>query len=113
MATTAKGADTSSVRYNVATMPLRPRHYWIVGVASLGQLIGTAVATIAGVIIPLLNIILHPELSGFMQGIIGAADLLGICIGSVLSQRPLRLSVFLPVLPFADIRGLHSLHIYR
>ena len=80
MATTAKCADPSSVRYNVGTMPLRQRHYWIVGVASLGQLIGTAVATIAGVIIPLLNIIMHPELSGFMQGIIGAADLLGICI---------------------------------
>ena len=87
MATTAKCADPSSVRYNVATMPLRQRHYWIVGVASLGQLIGTAVATIAGVIIPLLNIIMHPELSGFMQGIIGAADLLGICIGSVLFGR--------------------------
>lgn len=73
--------------YNVATMPLRPRHYWIVGVASLGQLIGTAVATIAGVIIPLLNIILHPELSSFMQGVIGAADLIGICIGSVVFGR--------------------------
>ena len=72
---------------NVATMPLRPRHFWIVGVASLGQLIGTAVATIAGVIIPMLNIILHPELSGFMQGVIGASDLIGICIGSVIFGR--------------------------
>lgn len=65
-------------------MPLRPRHFWVVGVASLGQLIGTAVATIAGVIIPLLNILLHPELSSFMQGVIGAADLIGICLGSVI-----------------------------
>ena len=68
-------------------MPLQPRHFWIVGVASLGQLIGTAVATIAGIIIPLLNIITHPELSGFMQGVIGAADLIGICIGSVIFGR--------------------------
>lgn len=72
---------------DLATMPLRRGHYWIVGVASLGQLIGTAVATIAGVIIPLLNIVLHPELSGFMQGLIGAADLIGICIGSVIFGR--------------------------
>lgn len=77
----------AETEYNVATMPLTARHYWIVGVASLGQLIGTAVATIAGVIIPLLNIILHPELSGFMQGVIGASDLLGICIGSVIFGR--------------------------
>lgn len=68
-------------------MPLRGRHYWIVGVASLGQLIGTAVATIVGVIIPMLNIILHPELSGFMQGLIGAIDLAGICIGAVVFGR--------------------------
>lgn len=73
--------------YNVSTMSLRPQHYYIVGVASLGQLIGTAVATVAGVIIPLLNIILHPELSGMMQGLIGAADLIGICIGSVVFGR--------------------------
>ena len=73
--------------YTVANMPLRARHYWIVGVASLGQLIGTAVATIAGVIIPMLNIVLHPELSSFMQGVIGAADLVGICIGSVIFGR--------------------------
>lgn len=72
---------------NLATMPLNWRHYWIVGVASLGQLIGTAVATIVGVIIPMLNIILHPELSGFMQGLIGAIDLAGICLGAIFFGR--------------------------
>lgn len=77
----------AKAKYNAATMPLRGRHYWIVGVASLGQLIGTAVATIAGIIIPLLNIILHPELSSLMQGVIGAADLIGICVGSVIFGR--------------------------
>lgn len=70
--------------YDIATMPLTWRHYWIVFVASLGQLIGTGVATVSGIIIPMLNLWLHPELSGFMQGLIGAADLIGICIGSVL-----------------------------
>lgn len=69
---------------NMATMPLRPRHLWIVFVSSLGQLIGTGVATLAGVIIPMLNIVLHPELSVLMQGVLGCIDLVGIVIGSVL-----------------------------
>ena len=62
--------------------PMGRRQYWVVFVASLGQLIGTAVATVAGVIIPLLNILLHPELSAFMEGLIGSIDLIGICIGA-------------------------------
>lgn len=69
---------------NAASMHLTWRHYWIVTVASLGQMIGTTVATVAGIIIPMLNILIHPELSSFMQGLIGAADLIGICIGSVI-----------------------------
>lgn len=79
--------NSSQESVNLATMPLRGRHYWIVAVSSLGQLIGTAVATIVGVIIPMLNIILHPELSGFMQGLIGAIDLAGICIGAIIFGR--------------------------
>lgn len=69
---------------DMATMPLGPRHAWVVFVASLGQLIGTGVATLAGVIIPMLNIVTRPGLSSAMQGIIGAMDLIGIAIGSVI-----------------------------
>lgn len=65
-------------------MPLGRRHAWVVFVASLGQLIGTGVATLAGVIIPMLNIVMKPGLSSAMQGIIGAMDLIGIAIGSVI-----------------------------
>lgn len=72
---------------DIATMKMTPRHYYIVFVASLGQMIGTAVATLAGIIIPMLNIILHPELSSFMQGLIGAVDLIGIVVGSVVFGR--------------------------
>lgn len=68
----------------IAKMPLGRRHAWVVFVASLGQLIGTGVATLAGVIIPMLNIIMKPGLSSFMQGIIGAMDLIGIMVGSVI-----------------------------
>ncbi|MDE6668201.1 MAG: MFS transporter, partial [Muribaculaceae bacterium] len=72
---------------NMATMRLTPRHYWIVFVASLGQLIGTGVATLAGIIIPMIEILRHPELSSFMQGLIGAIDLIGIAIGSIIFGR--------------------------
>lgn len=72
---------------DMTTMRLTPRHYYIVFVSSLGQMIGTAVATLAGIIIPMLNIIMHPELSSFMQGLIGAIDLIGIAIGSVIFGR--------------------------
>lgn len=71
-------------KQNINTMPLTWRHIYIVAVASLGQLIGTAVATVAGVIIPMMNILAHPELSTFMQGLIGCVDLIGIGIGSVI-----------------------------
>ncbi|MDE7438699.1 MAG: MFS transporter [Muribaculaceae bacterium] len=77
----------SQTQINMATMKMTPRHYYIVFVSSLGQMIGTAVATLAGIIIPMLNIILHPELSTFMQGLIGAIDLIGIAIGSVIFGR--------------------------
>ena len=74
-------------QYDMQTMPLTWRHIWIVFVASLGQFIGTGVATLAGVIIPMINILRHPELSSAMQGLIGAIDLIGIAIGSVIFGR--------------------------
>lgn len=83
MVSNTEYADTLSPRYTIDDMPFGWRHVWIVFVASLGQLIGTGVATLAGIIIPLLNIISHPELGSAMQGLIGAADLIGIIVGSV------------------------------
>lgn len=68
-------------------MPLSWRHFWIAGVTGLGQLVGTAVATIAGIIIPMVNILSHPELPPLVQGLIGAADLMGIMVGSVVLGR--------------------------
>ncbi len=65
-------------------MPFGWRHVWIVSVASLGQLIGTALATVVGIIIPMLQILSHPELPSWLQGLLGAADLIGIAIGAVI-----------------------------
>lgn len=73
--------------YTIDNAPLNLRHYFIVGVASLGQLIGTGLATLVSVIIPLYQINAHPELSSFMQGLIGAMDLIGIMVGSAILGR--------------------------
>lgn len=77
---------TQKIEY-LSTMPMGWKHYWIVFVGSLGQLIGTGLATLVGIIIPMLQLILHPELSSWMQGLIGAMDLIGIAVGSVILGR--------------------------
>ena len=66
----------------ISQMPLTPRHWWIELVSSMEQIIGAAQSTIVGIIIPLLNMILHPELSAAVQGLIGAAGLIGIALGA-------------------------------
>ncbi len=71
------------MNYTINNAPLSWRHIWITTVASLGQLIGTGLATLVSIIIPLYQINAHPELSSFMQGLIGAMDLIGIVFGSV------------------------------
>lgn len=76
-------SSSSVIKYTIADVPLNWRHWWITFVASLGQLIGTAVATIAGVIIPMLLIVDNNSLASSMQGLIGSADLIGIMFGSV------------------------------
>ena len=55
---------------------------WIV--AALGQVAGAGIATLAGIVIPMLQLILHPELSSFEQGAVACCSLVGIMIGSML-----------------------------
>lgn len=74
-------------KYDINNAPLSWRHFWITGVASLGQLIGTGLATLVSVIIPLYQINAHPELDSFLQGLIGAMDLIGIMVGSAILGR--------------------------
>ncbi|MDE7370588.1 MAG: sugar porter family MFS transporter, partial [Desulfovibrio sp.] len=68
----------------IAQMPLRARHWYIFAVASLEQLIGAALSTIAGIIIPLILLLGTPHLTAAEQGILGAAGLVGIAVGSVI-----------------------------
>lgn len=72
------------MNYTIDDAPLTWRHCFITGVASLGQLIGTGLATLVSVIIPLYQLVAHPELSSFMQGLVGAMDLIGIMVGSTI-----------------------------
>lgn len=69
---------------NMDTMPLRWGHFRVLIVASLGQVAGAALATLVGVILPMLQIVLHPELSSLRQGLIASTSLVGIMVGSLL-----------------------------
>lgn len=73
--------------YTIDNAPLSFRHIRIVAIASLGQLIGTGLATLVSVIIPLYQLTAHPELSSVMQGLVGAMDLIGIMVGSAVIGR--------------------------
>ena len=71
----------------ISQLKLRPMHYYILVSASMEQMIGAALSTIVGVIIPMIQLIMHPGLSSLMQGIIGAAGLVGIGAGSIIIGR--------------------------
>lgn len=69
--------------YNMATMPLRKGHFAVLAVGSMEQIIGAALSGLVGIVIPMM--LLMPAfhgMSSFMQGVMGAAGLLGIAIGS-------------------------------
>lgn len=66
------------------TMPLGWRHIRIVAVASLGQLTGAGLSTLVGIIIPMIQLISHPELSPVEQGFMASISLVGITAGSLI-----------------------------
>ncbi len=74
----------SDAHFDMNTMPLRKGHYWVLLVASLGQLVGAALATLVGIILPLIQINLHPELTSIEQGMVCCTSLIGIMVGSFL-----------------------------
>lgn len=61
---------------------MRWGHFRVLIVASLGQITGAGLATLIGVILPMIQIVRHPELSSFQQGAVAATSLVGIMIGS-------------------------------
>lgn len=64
-------------------MPLRWGHYRVVAVAAMGQLTGAALATLVGIILPMLQIVRHPALGSLAQGAVACTSLVGIMIGAM------------------------------
>lgn len=75
--------DMAEVR-DVSTqdMGLSWRHGRIVAVASLGQVSGTLLSTVVGVAIPMIQLTTNHSLTPLMQGLMGAASLIGIMVGA-------------------------------
>lgn len=55
----------------------------IVAISSMEQLIGGALSTVIGVMLPMMQLVIHPELPSWLQGIVGAMGLVGIGIGGM------------------------------
>lgn len=77
----------SIAKVDMATMPLGWRHIRIVLIASLGQFIGQGLATLVGIVIPLMQLSAHPGLSSALQGVMGCISLIGIMLGTVVFGR--------------------------
>lgn len=71
----------------ISQMPLSWRHWYILIVSSMEQLIGGALNTIVGIMIPLIILLGSPGLTPTEQGILGAAGLMGIAIGSMVMGK--------------------------
>lgn len=68
----------------IEEMPLTWKHIKIFITSSLGQALGSGLATLIGIIVPMVQIISHPALSSIEQGLVSCMSLLGIMIGSSL-----------------------------
>lgn len=79
--------STTAKTVDLATMPLSMRQIFIMIAASLGQFIGQGLATLVGIVIPLIQLVAHPELSSGIQGLMGCISLIGIMLGTVVFGR--------------------------
>lgn len=66
------------------TMPLRRGHFRVLAVASLGQITGAGLATLVGIVLPMIQLVRQQALPSLAQGAIAAASLVGIMVGSIL-----------------------------
>lgn len=67
----------------VSQLRFSGRHLWYLTVSSMEQLIGSSLAAVTGVIVPLILLTGTPHLSSIMQGVVAATSLVGIAIGGV------------------------------
>ncbi len=71
----------------VAQLPFSRKHVYYLAVSSMEQLIGSAVAAVVGVMVPMIVLAGSPHLSSFMQGVSAAVSLIGIALGSMVMGR--------------------------
>ena len=77
------------------TMPLRFGHFRVLITTAMGQFLGAAVATLSGVLIPLLAIVQHHELDSVTQGLIASMELIASWLGPLLLENsPIRTDTF-------------------
>ena len=81
------GQSDDGKSVDMDTMPLRWGHMRVVIISSLGQLTGGALATLVGVVLPLMQVTTHSHLSSLAQGILASMSLAGIMVGSILIGR--------------------------
>lgn len=67
----------------VSQLPFTGRHLWYLTVSSMEQLIGSSLAAVTGVIVPIILLAGTPHLSSIMQGVVAATSLVGIATGSM------------------------------
>ena len=72
---------------NMDTMPLRWGHFRVLIIASMGQVAGAGLATLVGIILPMIQMLRHPELTSLQQGLVAATSLIGITVGSLFFGR--------------------------
>lgn len=82
-----RGERPDGKSLNMDDMPLRLGHFRVLVVASLGQVIGAALSTLIGVVIPLMQILLHTTLPPLKQALLASMSLMGIMVGSILIGR--------------------------
>lgn len=100
----------------ITQMPLSGRHWYLACVASLEQVIGAALSTVVGIIIPLMNLLGTPHVSSFYQGLLGASGLIGIAVGSMIIGKLMDKTGYLfwfricPALIMAGAAGVYLNH---
>lgn len=73
---------TNHQNIDMNSMPLRWGHIKLFLIASSGQALGSGLATLIGIILPMIQLITLPHLSSIEQGILSSMSLLGIVVGS-------------------------------
>lgn len=74
--------DQKKQLYDMNNMPLRWRHIKLFLIAASGQALGAGLATLIGIVLPMIQMVSSPHLSSIEQGILSSMSLLGIVVGS-------------------------------